>query len=60
MGDWGGYRAVIDEARKIAEDERNKKPVDCPVCGTVLDFNERLNQFNCPLGHYRAPGGPRG
>lgn len=52
--DWGGYGALMDEASAIAAEERKKQPVDCPVCGTVLDYNARLNQLNCPMGHFRT------
>lgn len=57
--DWGGLRGIIDEARDIARDERERPLVDCPVCGTTLQKNERLQQLGCPLGHFRAPAGAR-
>ncbi len=54
--DWGGYRAIIDEAREIEREEKQRPLVDCPICGTPLDKNER-GELNCNMGHFRAPAG---
>lgn len=52
MRDWGGYAAIVEEAREI---KRNEKPSEaCPLCGELLEFNERRGLANCPLGHYRV------
>ena len=56
--DWGGFRAILDEARQIERDEKSRALVDCPVCGTPLDTNSR-GQKNCPLGHFEAPAGAK-
>lgn len=46
--------AILKEAREIREQDRQRErdPVDCPVCGEVLQVNSRGIK-NCPLGHYR-------
>lgn len=51
--DWGGLRPILDEAKQLAEEERNRPLIDCPICGTPLDKNER-GQVNCPMGHFFA------
>ena len=51
--DWGGLRGIIDEARDLAREERDRVEVDCPLCGTPLDFNAH-GEGNCPMGHYRT------
>jgi transcription initiation factor IIE alpha subunit len=56
VSDWGGYKALQDEAREIAKAEREKPPTDCPQCGEPLEYNERRSLYNCPLGHYRVTG----
>lgn len=58
MSEYGGYRAIIEEARKLEEQERVEPQVACPVCGTVLDVNAR-GAVNCPMGHYRATSNAR-
>lgn len=54
-GDYGGFRSIIDEARELANEERAREQVDCPLCGAPLDKNER-GVKNCPLGHWRSDG----
>lgn len=55
MSDWGGLRAILGEAKQLAEEERNKQPEACPNDGTPLVFNERLSILACPMGDYRTP-----
>lgn len=52
--DWGGFRAIIDEANALAEEnrERERNPVDCPKCGALLQVNSR-GERDCPMGHWR-------
>lgn len=60
MSDYGGFRAIVEEAREIEREERAHQLVDCPLCGEPLDENSR-GELNCPLGHFRVAGGtPRG
>lgn len=56
MAEWGGLRAIIEEAKEIAREEREAPLIDCPICGTPLDKNSR-GQLNCPMGHFRAEAG---
>lgn len=50
MAEWGGYGAIIEEARELAE--RPEPLVSCPRCGARLDVNSE-DIANCPLGHWR-------
>jgi hypothetical protein len=59
MSDYGGFRAILEEAKQIAQEERNKQPEACPNDGTPLVFNERLGMLGCPMGDFRTPGRPR-
>lgn len=52
---WNDLKAIADEARKLAEAEKQMPEVACPVCGTPLDTNSR-GVKNCPMGHYRSNG----
>lgn len=54
MKDYGGYGQIVEEAREIDREQRDKGPVACPVCGSPLDENEKLGLLNCPLGHWRG------
>lgn len=53
MSDFGGFGAIVQEARALEEAERARPLVDCPVCGEVLKRNKR-GAVSCPLGHFRA------
>lgn len=57
MSEWGGYRAILEEAREIEKENREQErhPVACPRCGEPLVENERLKMLACPLGHFRQP-----
>ena len=57
--DWGGLRGIIDEARELAREERDRVEEACPLCGTPLDFNAQ-GAGNCPMGHWRSAPGIRG
>jgi hypothetical protein len=49
--DWGGYGAIIREARALDEAERTRPLIDCPLCGTPLQV--RADGWrNCEMGHY--------
>lgn len=52
-GDWGGYKAIAEEAKRLSEAEKQQPEVACPVCGTPLDVNS-AGAGNCPMGHYRT------
>ncbi len=54
MGDYGGFKSIIEEARELDRAEQDRPEVACPVCGKMLDVNETRGEVNCPLGHYRA------
>jgi len=58
MADYGGFKAILKEARQIQREEAAKTPVDCPFCGTPLEYNEKRGLLNCPAGHYRISGRP--
>lgn len=50
--------AIRDEARLMAQEDRDRPIIDCPVCGETLDVRGDIR--NCPLGHYRQTGAQRG
>lgn len=60
-GDWGGYRAIFEEAWELAEQERRNPPAVCPIDGELLVYNQRRREWGCPLGNYRTrePLAPR-
>jgi hypothetical protein len=60
MSDWGGYRALMQEAREIAEEERKQPPQACPLDGTPLEFHPKKNVWFCPMGNYQTTGAGRG
>lgn len=60
MSDYGGYRALRDQARAEAVAERSEPLVDCPVCGTPLERRARDGMANCPLGHFRTRATTKG
>ncbi len=57
MSDFGGFRALIEEAKSIREDLRNQEITACPNDGTPLEKHPRTGMLNCPMGDFRAPGG---
>lgn len=54
---WEQLIAIKKEAQELLEHERANPSPACPLCGTVLDVNDR-GVRNCPLGHYRDQGVP--
>lgn len=52
MGDYGGMKGIVEEARKVAEDEAARLEVACPRCGSLLAIRDGIG--NCPMGHYRT------
>lgn len=49
--DFGGLRAIVQEARAL-DDEVDRRPlVDCPHCGTALQRRPD-GLGNCPMGHF--------
>lgn len=56
MSDWGGLRRIIAEAEALADEEKTRPLVDCPVCGERLDVNSR-GEKNCVYGHGTWPAG---
>jgi hypothetical protein len=52
MSDWGGYKALRDQAAKEAAEDRVKPIEACPLCGEPLEG--RNGVYNCPLGHFRV------
>lgn len=45
--------SITKEAREIAEQERQRPLVACPVCGALLQSNAK-GVLNCPMGHFRT------
>lgn len=56
MRDYGGYGQIVEEARKLEQEQRDKTPTACPLCGTPLEENKARGLLNCPMGHYRIAG----
>lgn len=51
--DWGGYGVIVEQAKRDAEEDARKELVLCPICGNVLDENDR-GEKNCDVGHFRT------
>ena len=50
MSDYGGFGAIVKEAKVLAE---NPPPVvACPKCGYLLQVNS-AGMKSCPMGHWR-------
>ena len=58
MSDYGGFRAIIEEARDIGLEARGRRLVACPIDGAILEETSR-GWLNCPLGNFRAGPGTR-
>ncbi len=58
QGDYGGFGAILEEARAIEEQLREQDRVDCPKCGSLLAVNS-AGAASCPMGHYRASRYPK-
>ena len=52
--DWGGLRAIVDEARELDATEAARPLVDCPICGTPLDIRPRDGLRHCEMGHFET------
>jgi len=50
---WEQYGAIVQQAAKERQEERQRIRQDCPVCGEPLEFNS-AGVANCPLGHFRS------
>ncbi len=55
MAEWGGYGAIIAEAREDERAAATDPLVLCPLCGNVLTRSGR--GLNCDVGHFLAPAG---
>lgn len=53
MADYGGFGAIMREAAALAEAEKRRALVDCPLCGMALVVRDGTG--NCPMGHWRGP-----
>lgn len=49
--DFGGLRAIYDEAQNLDAENAMRPLVACPVCGTPLDRRSD-GLANCPMGHF--------
>ena len=56
MRDYGGYGKIVEEARELDREQRDKTPTACPFCGMPLEYNEKRGLLNCPAGCYRVAG----
>ena len=54
MSDFGGLRAMVEEARQLDTENATRSLLDCPLCGTPLDVRERDGLKNCPMGHFET------
>lgn len=55
--DWGGFGAILNEARAIDAELRSAPRPDCPLCGLILQQNS-TGAVDCPMGHYTASARP--
>lgn len=51
--EWGGLRRIVEEAREISRQDKERPLVECPICGTRLQRNAR-GEADCPFGDYRT------
>lgn len=51
---WEQLQAILAEAKAEEERTRREVPVACPICGEILEVNDR-GERNCDAGHYRWP-----
>ncbi len=58
QGDYGGFGAILDEARALEDQLREQDDVDCPICGLLLDVNS-AGAVSCRMGHFRANRYPK-
>ena len=56
--DYGGFGAILAEARAIDAELRERDMTGCPVCGLLLDENE-AGAVNCRMGHWSAAVRPK-
>jgi hypothetical protein len=53
--EWGGLRGILNEARAIDDELRNKPLLDCPRCGTPLTPPRASDGCRaCPMGHFQT------
>lgn len=57
---WSQLKAILDENRKSAAEEKREPVTVCPLDGALLEFNPKTGISNCPMGNYTVRGGPRG
>jgi len=50
---WEGLRSGYRQAAGEAEQRAQRPEIDCPLCGTPLEYARGLK--HCPLGHYTVP-----
>ena len=53
---WQQLKAILDERRETAQEERSQPPVTCPNDGVLLDVRDD-GVRNCPTGDFTW-GGP--
>lgn len=56
---WEQLKAILDENRKEAAEERRLGPVSCPNDGSLLDYNPKTGKLNCPMGDFQTTGRPQ-
>ena len=54
---WGSLRAVSEEAKEIAREEREKVLVDCPNCGEPLI--EARGRLHCRFDGFNVLAGTK-
>ncbi len=54
MNDFGGLRAIVEEARLLDAENAARPLLDCPFCGTPLEIRPRDGLRHCPMGHFET------
>lgn len=52
---WDQLLGIIEEARTLDDEERNRVPDDCPRCGTTLVDGPPGVQLFCPTDGWQYP-----
>lgn len=52
---WEQLRAILQDARREKERERDEPPIACPIDGAILEIDEG-GVRNCPMGNFRYVG----
>ncbi|MCJ7510769.1 MAG: hypothetical protein MUP14_07785 [Dehalococcoidia bacterium] len=44
--------AILQEARQMRAEDKERALVECPICGGPLDYRPRDGTYNCRMGYF--------